>query len=136
MIMMRKRVVSKEVVQLLIYLNAEKQLPSDLAEAGQVEWLVETNSGTPLSQQATSSVLVLALFPVFGPGWSDRARLGSVFTPRKKTYRARSRGLPRDEVSLMSSLCRFRTPIIWRVLRTSRQDSSTFRKGISMSVGR
>jgi len=36
MIMMRRRIVSKEGVQLLIYLNAEKQLPSDLAEAGQV----------------------------------------------------------------------------------------------------
>jgi hypothetical protein len=110
MIVMRKRIVSKEDVQLLLYLNIEKQLPSDLAEAGQVEWLVETNLGTPLSQQATSSILVwvVAPFPVFGPGWSDRARLGSVFTPRKKTYRAQSRGLPRDEVSLMSSLCRFR----------------------------
>jgi hypothetical protein len=127
MIMMRKQIVSKEGVQLLIYLNSEKQLPSDLAEASQVERLVETNSGTPLSQQATNSVLVwvVARSPVFGPEWSDRARLGGVFTPRKKLTGPGAVVYPRDEVSLMSSLCRFRTPIIWRALRTSSQDIST-----------
>jgi hypothetical protein len=95
MIMLRKQIVSKEGVQLLIYLNSEKQLPSDLAETGQVERLVETNSGTPLSQQATNSVLVgLWLLPSF-LAWVERSsEARGRFHTEKKTYRVRSRGLP------------------------------------------
>jgi hypothetical protein len=85
MIVMRKQIVSKEDVQLLLYLNIEKQLPSDLAEAGQVEWLVETNLGTPLSQQATSSILVWVVAPFQFSGLGGAIERGSgAFSHREK----------------------------------------------------